>query len=93
MRRRCSVATRSQTKNRVYKMLEDTNIKVASVVTDLFGVSGRRTLTALLAGARDPHRLAALARDGRHRRERGSCWHDPGRRESWVPLDTGTRAA
>src|SRR5919198_3303662 len=31
------VQTRSQSKNRVYKILEDTNIKLASVVTDLFG--------------------------------------------------------
>jgi transposase len=55
------VQTWSQTKNRVHKTLEDTNIKVASVVTDLFGVSGRRMLAALIAGERDPHRLAALA--------------------------------
>jgi transposase len=55
------VQTRSQTKNRVYKILEDTNIKVASVVTDLFGKSGRRMLAALIAGERDPHQLAALA--------------------------------
>jgi transposase len=55
------VQTRSQTKNRVYKILEDTNVKLASVVTDLFGKSGRRMLAALIAGERDPHRLAALA--------------------------------
>ena len=55
------VQTRSQTKNRVYKILEDTNIKVASVVTDLFGKSGRRMLAALIAGERDPKQLAALA--------------------------------
>jgi transposase len=62
------VQTRSQTKNRVYKILEDTNIKLASVVTDLFGASGRRMLAALIAGERDPHRLAALAL-GRLRRK------------------------
>ena len=55
------VQTRSQTKNRVYKILEDANIKVASVVTDLFGTSGRRMLAALIVGERDPKRLAALA--------------------------------
>jgi transposase len=55
------VQTRSQTKNRVYKIREDTNIKVASVVSDLFGVSGRRMLAALIAGERDPRKLAALA--------------------------------
>jgi transposase len=55
------VQTRSQSKNRVYKILEDTNIKVASVVSDLFGVSGRRMLAALIAGERDLQKLAALA--------------------------------
>jgi transposase len=41
--------------------LEDTNVKAAHVVSDLFGVSGRRMLTALIAGERHPQRLAALA--------------------------------
>jgi transposase len=55
------VQTRSQSKHRVYKSLEDTNSKLASVVTDLFGKSGRRMLAALLAGERDPPTRAALA--------------------------------
>jgi transposase len=55
------VQTRSQAKNRVYKVLEDTNIKLASVVTDLFGVSGRRMLAALMVGERDVRKLAAFA--------------------------------
>jgi len=55
------IQARSQTKNRVYKILEDTNIKLASVVTDLFGKSGRRMLAALIAGERDPQQLAAMA--------------------------------
>jgi len=40
------VQTRSQAKNRGHKVLEDTNVKVASVVTDLFGVSGGYPLKA-----------------------------------------------
>jgi transposase len=48
--------------------LEDTNIKLSSVVADLFGVSGRRMLAALIAGEREPKALAALAR-GRLRRK------------------------
>ena len=48
------VQTRSQSKNRVHKLLEDTNLKLGSVVSDLFGVTGRRMLAALVAGARDP---------------------------------------
>jgi transposase len=55
------VQTRTQAKNRVYKMLEDTNIKLASVVSDVFGKSGRRMLDALVAGERDPQKLSAMA--------------------------------
>ena len=55
------VQTRTQAKNRVHKVLEDTNVKLSSVVTDLFGVSGRRMLAALIAGERDANTLAALA--------------------------------
>jgi transposase len=62
------VQSRSQAKNRVHKVLEDTNLKLASVVADLFGVSGRRMLAALIAGERDPHVLASFAR-GRLRRK------------------------
>ena len=55
------VQTRTQAKNRVHKVLEDTNVKLSSVVTDLFGKSGRRMLAALIAGERDAHKLAMLA--------------------------------
>lgn len=55
------VNMRSQTKNRVHKLLEDTNIKLSSVVSDLFGVSARRMLDALVAGERDPDVLAKMA--------------------------------
>jgi transposase len=62
------VQSRSQAKNRVHKSLEDTNIKLASVVAELFGVSGRRMLAAFMAGERDPQVLATFAR-GRLRRK------------------------
>ena len=52
---------RTQVRNRVYKILEDTNIKLASVVSDLFGKSARAMLDALVGGERDPRRLARLA--------------------------------
>jgi transposase len=55
------VQTRSQAKNRVHKLLEDTNIKLSTVATDIFGVSGRKMLKALIEGERDPERLARLA--------------------------------
>jgi transposase len=62
------VQPRSQAKNRVTNVLEDTNITRSSVVADLFGVSGRRLLAAFIAGERDPHVRAALAK-GRLRRK------------------------
>jgi transposase len=45
---------------RLQKTLEDANLKLASVLTDLMGLSGRAILEALLAGERDPDRLLAL---------------------------------
>ena len=53
-----------QHKQRIQKVLEDANVKLASVVSDVFGESGRRMLKALSAGETDPVQLAAL-RDGR----------------------------
>jgi transposase len=47
---------------RVEKILEDALIKVSVVVSELFGVSGRAMLRALVAGQRDPKVLAELAR-------------------------------
>jgi len=57
------IQTRSQAKNRASKVLEDTNIKLASVVADRFGVSGRQMLAALIAGERDPQALAGQFTD------------------------------
>jgi transposase len=55
--------------NRLQKTLEDANLKLASVVTDITGKSARDMLTALLAGEGDPAVLAELAR-GRMRTKR-----------------------
>jgi transposase len=46
--------------NRVEKVLEDALLKISCVISDLFGVSGRRFLDALVAGERSPAALAAL---------------------------------
>ena len=46
---------------RIQKVREDANLKVASVLSDILGKSGRAMLAALLAGETDPERLAALA--------------------------------
>jgi transposase len=48
--------------NRIQKVLEDANIKLASVVTDILGVSGRAMLRHICDGEADTETLAALAR-------------------------------
>ena len=63
------VEERSRIINRLQKVLEDTNIKLASVASDLMGKSARDMLSALLAGEVDPVVLAELAR-GRMRSKR-----------------------
>jgi transposase len=60
---------RSRLINRLQKTLEDANIKLASVASDVMGRSARDMLTALLAGEADPALLAELAR-GRMRAKR-----------------------
>jgi transposase len=45
---------------RLRKTLEDANLKLASALTDVMGLSGRAVLEALVAGERDPDRLLAL---------------------------------
>jgi len=48
--------------NRMQKILEDANIKLASVASDWLGVSGRAILSQLLAGEEDAEKLAELSR-------------------------------
>jgi transposase len=52
----------------VEKLLEDAQIKLSSVASNIFGVSGRQMLAALLAGQHDPKILARMAH-GRMRRK------------------------
>ncbi len=56
------VGVRTAEKNRVEKLLEDACIKLSVVASDIFGVSGRAMIAALIAGQRDPQVLAAMAR-------------------------------
>ena len=58
------VRERSSHAQRIQKTLEDANIKLDSVITDIVGLSGRRMIEALIAGQTTPQALAALA----HRR-------------------------
>ena len=53
---------RSAVVNRLHKVLQDANLKLSSVATDVLGVSGRAMLEAIVAGATDPEALAALAK-------------------------------
>jgi len=55
------VNQRAQAKNRVHKLLQDCNVKLSCVASDIFGKSGRAMLDALVAGERDPAVLAQLA--------------------------------
>jgi transposase len=64
-------AERTRHKQRVEKLLEDALIKVSTVTSDLFGVSGTEIMKALIAGQRDPVQLAELAK-GRLRIKRAA---------------------
>src|SRR6185295_17099211 len=56
------VGVRTAEKSRVEKLLEDACIKLSVVASDIFGVSGRAMMAALIAGQRDPTVLAQMAR-------------------------------
>jgi transposase len=60
--RRSLIRDRTREKQRLEKLLEDAQIKLSVVASDMFGVSGRAILAALIAGQRDPLALAELAR-------------------------------
>ena len=56
------VGVRTAEKQRVEKLLEDAQIKLSVVASDIFGVSGREMMAALVAGQTNPKMLARLAR-------------------------------
>jgi transposase len=60
--RRQLVQAKASVANRIQKILEDANIKLASVASDVLGKSGRAMLQAIIAGQDDPAVLAELAR-------------------------------
>jgi len=55
------VNARSGERNRIIKLLESANIKISSIVSDVFGVSGRLMLEALKRGHATPEEMAELA--------------------------------
>ena len=56
------IAARTAERSRVEKLLEDAQIKLSVVASDIFGTSGREMMAALIAGQRDPKVLAQMAR-------------------------------
>ena len=61
--RRRLIESRAAERNRLLKLLESANIKISSVISDVFGVSGMAMLQALLQGTRTPTEMAQLARN------------------------------
>jgi transposase len=59
--RRQLTEERARETQRLQKVLEDANVKLSSVASDVLGVTGRMILDALCAGERDPDRLADMA--------------------------------
>jgi transposase len=60
--RRKLVQSQAAERNRLLKVLEDSNIKLASVASDVFGLSGRLMLRALIEGRATPQEMAVLAK-------------------------------
>src|SRR5215467_13997772 len=67
--RRKLVENQAAERNRLLRLLETANIKLASVASDVFGVSGTAMLKALIAGGNSPDEMADLAK-GKLRRKR-----------------------
>lgn len=60
--RKALINERSREVNRVHKTLEDAGVKLATVASDVMGLSGRDMMRALIGGQADPEALADLAR-------------------------------
>ncbi len=60
--RKRQIEDRTQEVNRLYRVLEDAGLKLASVISDVMGRSGRAMLEAIVGGSRDPEVLAQLAK-------------------------------
>jgi transposase len=67
--RRQLIEAHTREVNRVQKVLETANIKLGDVASDVLGASGRAMLRAIIAGERDPEKLAALGQGLLRRKE------------------------
>jgi transposase len=61
-RRKKLIGAASSEKNRIQKVLEDANVKLGNVLSDVFGVSGQLMLDALLEGKASPAEIAQMAK-------------------------------
>jgi transposase len=69
--RKALIHDRTRVANRLHRALEEAGMKLASVASDILGVSGRAMLAALVQGTTDPAVLADLARGRLATRSRG----------------------
>ena len=67
-RRRTLLQNGTQERNRVHKVLEDANVKIGNVLSDIFGMSGQAMLEALLENQLSPEQVADLARSSLRRK-------------------------
>lgn len=79
--RRKLVESRTAERNRLLKLLETANIKLSSVASDVFGVSGMLMLRALVEGAAPPLEMAQLAKGKLRRKIQDLTWALEGRLE------------
>lgn len=61
-RRRKMIGHATAERNRIEKVLQDANVKLSSVLSDIFGASGQLMLEALLEGKAQPEQIAAFAK-------------------------------
>ena len=67
-RRRTLLQNGTQERNRIQKVLEDANVKIGNVLSDVFGMSGQAMLEALLENKLSPEQVADLARGSLRRK-------------------------
>jgi transposase len=67
--RRKLVGQRTSEKNRLQNILEDANIKLGSVITDVFGATGKAIIKALINGIVDPVQLSNMAKGSLKRKK------------------------
>jgi transposase len=77
--RRKLMESQASERNRLLKLLETASIKLASVASDVFGVSGRRMLRALIGGQASPEQIAELAKGTLRKKLQPLAWALEGR--------------